>query len=196
MSYLSNNIKRKINEYLKKRLGMFDYRNGWMKGDCPECGHDKKLGVNLGTNRSNCFVCGYNKKPIKIIMDNEGFHTYAEVMHLLNNLEGIDFKVEQNVSRMSYSKDAVLPSGFKLLKYGDSVLAKSARNYMKKRGFDIGELSMAGFGYCSDGDYFGYIIMPFYMDGKLIYFNARNYMASGPKYNNPKVEDFGIGKSV
>lgn len=196
MAYLADSVKRKINEYLKKTLGMFDYRNGWLKGDCPECGHEKKFGVNLGTNRSNCFVCGYSKKPIKVIMDYENFHTYAEVMNLLNNLDGLDFSVQKNVQRMSYAKDAVLPEGFKLLKFGDTRLGKSARSYMRKRGFDIDELSMAGFGYCTSGEYFGYIIMPFYIDNKLVYFNARRYMASGTKYNNPNIEDFGIGKSV
>jgi len=34
----NNEIKNKINEYLLKKLGMYDYRRGWLKGDCPSCG--------------------------------------------------------------------------------------------------------------------------------------------------------------
>ena len=40
---------------------MFVYRRGWLKGDCPECGKDKKYGVNIALNRTNCFSCGYKK---------------------------------------------------------------------------------------------------------------------------------------
>ena len=53
-----------------------------------------------------------------------------------------------------------------------------------------------GWGYCTRGKDMGYIIMPFYMGGKLVYFNARKYMFDGPKFNNPNIEDFGLGKSM
>jgi hypothetical protein len=54
---------------------------------------------------------------------------------------------------------------------------------------------MKGFGYCIKGKYQGYIIMPFYYQGNLVYFNARNYLSNGPKFNNPEIEEVGIGKS-
>lgn len=196
MANHSNNIKKKMYEYFRVRLGMYDYRKGWLKGDCPRCGKENKFGVNLGTNRTNCFVCGENMKPIKIIMMYEGVETYAEVMVVLGSFEGMEYYVDNSVNRMQIKEDATLPEGFKLLSFGRSVLAKAARNYMTQRGFNIEELSRAGFGYCTVGKYYGYIIMPFYLKGKLIYFNARRFLSNGPKYNNPNSEDFGIGKSI
>ncbi len=196
MARHNNKIKRKLYEYFKVRLGMFDYRKGWLKGDCPYCAAPQKFGVNLGTNRTNCFVCGENNKPTKVIMDYEGFTEYHELLEILGNLEGLDYYVDESVTRMQLKEYTTLPEGFKLLNLGKSVLAKAARNYMSKRGFNIDELSMAGFGFCNTGKYYGYIIMPFYINGKLTYFNARRFMSNGPKYNNPEEEDFGIGKSI
>ena len=34
------------------------------------------------------------------------------------------------------------------------------------------------------------------MGGKLIYYNARKFVGNGPKYINPSIDDFGIGKSL
>jgi len=57
-------------------------------------------------------------------------------------------------------------------------------------------MALKGWGYGTKDEYFGYIIIPFYAVGKLIYYNARKYIGSGPKYSNPKIEDFGLGKSL
>lgn len=57
-------------------------------------------------------------------------------------------------------------------------------------------MALKGWGYGTQGEYFGYIIIPFYIGGNLIYYNARRFMGSGPKYRNPKIEDFGLGKSL
>lgn len=192
-----NKVKRKLYQYLKSRLGMRDYTRGWMKGDCPECGKEDKFGVNIGSNRSNCFVCGYGSKPIQIVVDYEKLTDVREALKFLNQFEGLDYQIDDTVERMEFKKDAVLPDSFKSLMLGKNMYAKAARNYIKKRGFDIMELSRAGFGYCTRGKYEGYIIIPFYdIDGNLIYFNARLYLGNGTKYNNPEIEDFGVGKSV
>jgi DNA primase len=196
MAKYNKDIKRKLYEYFKVKMGMWDYRKGWLKGDCPECGKENKFGVNLGTNRTNCFVCGYNPKPTKVIMDHENYKDFAELKANINSFEGMDFFVDKSVNRMQLKKDAILPEGFRALTVGNSMLAKGARNNLKKRGFNIDELAMAGFGYGTAGKYYGYIIMPFYIKGQLTYFNARRYMSNGPKYNNPNEEDFGIGKSI
>lgn len=190
---LSKELKDKLYEYFIKVAHMYDYRKGWLKGDCPACG-EHKFGVNLGLNRSNCFVCQYKDAPLDIVRKLENVDTYYQVKEILSKLDGITYKEEQ-LEALQLNKDNVLPEGYHNIKRGKSVLARSARRYLSKRGFDINELSRAGFGYCDKGKYFGYIIMPFYYQGLLVYFNARLFLGSGPKFNNPLIEDFGLGKS-
>lgn len=77
------------------------------------------------------------------------------------------------------SKPMILPDGFKSILFGKSSLAKAARNYVKKRGFNLQKVAMAGWGYGTKGKYFGYLIIPFHQHGELVYFNARLFIGNG-----------------
>ena len=90
----------------------------------------------------------------------------------------------------------VLPDGYRNLMVGNGRLGRTARKYIKNRGFDPEEMALKGWGYGTEKEYFGYIIIPFYIGGNLIYYNARKFIGDGPKYRNPKIEDFGLGKSL
>lgn len=191
---LNKNIRNKIFEYVTKNLGMRKYTRDWLKGTCPNCGRIDKFGVNLTRNRTNCFVCGFNPTPAKLIMDLEGFTEFRELLSFLGTFKGrlyLDPIVER-IERV----DVKLPEGYTNILFGKSLLARQARKYIRSRGFEIDEVAYKGWGYCTSGPYLGYIIMPFYVGNKLFYFNGRRYLGSGPKYNNPKIEDFGIGKSL
>lgn len=191
---LNKDMKNRLFNYISKALGMRPYTRGWYKGNCPSCGRQDKFGVNLGRNRSNCFVCGYHPSPINLVMELEGFKEFREVRAFLGAYKGAEY-LEPLVERIE-TIDLRLPEGYTNILFGKSVLAKNARKYVRKRGFDTEEVSYRGWGYCKKGLYMGYIIIPFYMGGKLVYFNARRYLGSGPKYNNPKIDEFGIGKSL
>lgn len=192
---MTSKIKIKLHQYFTQRLGMFVYRRGWLKGDCPECGKDKKYGVNIALNRTNCFSCGYKKSPIDVIADVENLVTRNEVYSLLGTFEGLEY-YEEELKPYELKENVSLPDSYHNIKRGKSIMGKAARAYVKKRGFDIDKVSKSGWGYCTKGKYMGYLIMPFYQGGKLVYFNARKYLFDGPKFNNPEVEDFGIGKSM
>lgn len=191
---LATKIKQKLYRYFTKRLGLFQYRRGWLKGDCPMCG-DLKFGVNLSLNRTNCFKCGYHESPINVVMDVENLVDINQAKLLINELEGEKFYEEQ-LKPYELVENVVLPEGYKNIRRGNSYLAKSIRNFVIKRGFDINTVSRKGWGYCNKGNYYGYLIMPFYENNKLIYFNARRVVAGSSKFNNPNIEDFGIGKSM
>lgn len=196
MSTYTNNFKSKLKAYFIQRLGAFNYRNGWLKCNCPECGKELKYGINLSLNRTNCFRCGYNKRPLDVLMEIEHIETYTEAVKFLNNnkeFEGYEYHEEK--VEIKTHKSVFLPDGFKLLDQGDSQLAKSARHYIQSRGFDYKELSRKGWGYATKGKYLGYIIIPFLSHGTLTYYNARRYCGSGPRYNNPETSDTGLGKS-
>ena len=55
----------------------------------------------------------------------------------------IDFAKTKQIER-----NVVLPKEYKLISLGDNFIAKTARSYMKGRGFRISKLESAGVGYC------------------------------------------------
>lgn len=191
---LNRDIRNKVYSYITKVMGMRDYTRGWVKGNCPNCNRIDKFGVNLSRNRTNCFVCGYHPTPLTLIMELEGFKEYREVLIFLKAYKGKEY-LEPIIKRIE-KVDIKLPLGYTNILFGKSLLARQARKYIISRRFDPEEVSYKGWGYCTTGPYLGYIIIPFYIGGKLVYFNARRYLGSGPKYNNPKIDEFGIGKSL
>lgn len=191
---LNSHAKNKIYGYVTKTLGMRTYVRGWLKGDCPNCGRSDKYGINIGMNRTNCFVCGYNPTPIKLITYLEGFSEYRETWAFLKTYDGLRY-IEPVVERIERTQ-VKLPDGFNSIAVGDTMIAKVAREYVQNRGFDIDEVALRGWGYCNQGNYFGYLILPFYVKGELIYYNGRKLIGAGPKYQNPTIEDFGVGKSM
>lgn len=192
---LNNNLKGRLHQYFIRKIGAFDYRHSWMKSDCPYCGREKKFGINLSSNRCNCFRCGEHPSPIGLIMYLENTDSFQEVLHIIESGDYSGYVFKEEKVELKGKKEFFLPDGFKNISMGNSVLAKSARNYLKRRGFNIDELARKGWGYCNEGKYLGYIIIPFTEHGQLTYFNARLYMGAGPKYNNPEVDITGLGKS-
>lgn len=193
-SMLNKHMRSKLYSYALKTMGLREYRRGWLKGVCPDCGRHDKFGFNISQNRTNCFVCGYHPSPIRLVMENEGLEDYNAAKAYLNTYEGRTY-LEPVIERIERI-DTVLPEGYKNLMVGEGRLGRTARSYVYNRGFDVEEMALKGWGYGTKDEYFGYIIIPFYAAGKLIYYNARRFMGSGPKYSNPKIEDFGLGKSL
>jgi len=193
-SMLNKDVKGKLYNYFTKKLGLRLYKRGWLKGVCPDCGRVDKFGINLGMNRTNCFVCGYHPVPIKLVMELEGFTEFREAWSFIGAYKGKEYlePVVEQIKRVNVT----LPEGYTNLLFGDNLLAKNARKYILSRHFDVNTMAYKGWGYCTTGKYLGYIIIPFYVGGKLVYFNARRYMGAGPKYNNPSLDEFGIGKSL
>lgn len=190
---LTKKIRDKFYTYFLNRLGMFDYTRGWLKGDCPYCGKTEKFGIHLGSDKSNCFSCGPHGSTMQVIKDVERVETDREVHVIVGTYETIEYKEDPIIEYIK--REVKLPEGFVSLNSGDSITGNMVRNYIRNRGLDPVALSRKGFGYCNSGPQFGYLIMPFYMKGGLIYYHTRNLLGNGPKFDNPKIEEFGIGKS-
>jgi DNA primase len=160
------------------------------------CGKELKMGVHISDRRVNCFSCGHKPEPLKFIAELEGLSTRNEVLRLLGSFDDtgyldIDFSYQR-----PDEKSIELPDGYKLIGMGNSYTSKLVAQYMKKRGFSISSLQMAGVGYCGTGEYANRIIIPYYSQGELIYFNARRYLDFGSKFKNPSYEELGIGKNT
>lgn len=186
-------IKDNLYTYFIERWGMRDYTRGWLKGDCPFCGKEDKFGVHIGDNRVHCFYCDQVGTPIFTVAHIEDI-SIPQAKFKLTSFEGLKYKEE--VIKIYDQRPVILPEGYNLITMGDTQIARSARAYLsKKRHLDIKRLATKGWGYCDDGPLFGYIIMPLYFRGNIIYYQTRNFLSNGPKFNNPKIEEFGIGKS-
>ena len=172
---ITNQFKSRLRTYFVKRLGAFDYKHGWMRiPTCPYCGREQKLGVNLSMYRTNCFRCNAHPSPAQLIMDIEGFTEYHELINFLNNGQFDELQFKEEKIELAESKPLYLPEGFRNISIGDSQLAKSIRGYIKKRGFNPDQFSRFGIGYGTMGTTYGYLIIPFYYQGQLKYYNARN----------------------
>lgn len=191
---ITEKFKSKLYTYCKKKLGAENYRNGWLKATCPFCGRELKFGINLNTYRTNCFVCHYHSNPAQMVMDLEGLDTYPQLIQFLNNEDYSEYTFTPERVLLGERKVFYLPEGFRLINQGSNQVAKSLRGYVKKRGFSIELLSKSGVGYCDTGTLFGYLIIPFYYNGTLRYYNARNVLGKGPRYNNPTKDVTGLGK--
>lgn len=192
---ITQGFKSKLYTYFIKRLKAFPYRNGWLKVPiCPYCGRELKMGINLSSFRTNCFRCNAHPSPIQLAMDVEGFTEYSELIRLLNNGDFTELTFKEDKIELQGRKEVYLPEGFRNISEGGSQLAKSMRSYIQKRGFSVERLSKQGVGYCNKGKFFGYLIIPFTYQGVLRYYNARNVMGIGPRYNNPDKDTTGLGK--
>lgn len=107
---LNSNIKGKMHQYFIKKIGAFDYRNSWMKSDCPYCGGEKKFGINLSNNRCNCFKCGEHPSPLSLVMYLESTDSFQEVLSILESgdYSGYVFKEEKVELRVRKSSSFLM----------------------------------------------------------------------------------------
>lgn len=185
----------------------FDLRRpspkSWYPMNCPFCdlGRDKlKFAVHFAYNTAKCWECEYNQRLVNVVMAVEGID-YSHARTLISDQEEsyLDFHME-STSREIKKSNVLLPKGYMSLLDGEGVISDRARSYIENRGFDLVKLDMSGFGYCVEHDedykkdYFGYIIMPFKRKGVLQYYIGRSFLGQDPKYKNPSIDTFGIGK--
>jgi DNA primase len=186
---LSGRNKLQIITILDSTLGVGSSLKGNEQAHhCPFCNHHKKkLQVNLDTQRWHCWVC-----------DSKGRSIYSLLRKLnvdirdLNKVKDVYGDEPEYNSKDEYVAKLQLPSEFKQLHFkpnGFQPEYNQAINYLKERGITQADIVKYNIGYCSDGLYFGRIIVPSYDgNGDLNYFIARSYYKDEPyKYKNPPV---------
>lgn len=194
MAY-NQQVKTKLQEYFMERWGMWEYTRGWLKGDCPLCGKDKKLGVQIEENKAHCFSCDFRMTTFRFIMEIENLNQYNEVYNLLKKYNGTTSIYSVSNEPEREAKHLQLPPEFKLIGLYTSQTARLVEKNLKKRGFSIPYLMRKGVGYCATGKYAGRIIIPYYENGQLRYFNARKFIDIGEKFKNPTKDECGVGKA-
>jgi DNA primase len=152
------------------------------------------MGINLSQYKAHCFGCLEKLNPIQLLMEMESFKQFSQAYEFLRVQQEFD-AYQDFVGKRVEIKQMTLPDSFKLITDVKGYIGKYAQNYMKGRGFKIEELEAAGIGYCTQGEYAGYIIFPIYYNNNLVFYQGRKFIDIGPKMRNPEFEKFGIGKT-
>ena len=150
----------KIYAYFEDNHGPLERStNGWYEGECPFC-RKRKLYVNPEYFTVKCYRGCYRGSVISFVK--EYFNClYFEAATILRDIVP-GMRLDKYMDIVSKpKKDMVLPDGYNKILDGQNPMARRARNYLKDRGFNLNYLDMIGVGYADDGDYFGYIIIPF-----------------------------------
>jgi DNA primase len=156
---------------------------------CPFCNHHKKkLQVNLDTQRWHCWVCDSKGRSIQSLL--RKLNVDIRDLNRLKDIYGEDDYTL--VDKDEYVAKLQLPSEFKQLHFkpkGFNPEYNQAINYLKERGITQADIVKYNIGYCSEGLYFGRVIVPSYDEnGDLNYFVARSYYKEERmKYKNPPV---------
>lgn len=167
---------------------------GWYDGVCPYCG-SRKLAVHPEIKQVKCWKGCIPKMYVVNFVKNYFGVLYIDAVEILEDYsEKLRLvPVRENAPKKDIS---ILPEGYHPIIGDKTIMGDRARNALLARGFDLNYLDMLGVGYVDKpGDFFGYIIIPFRKEGTIRYFIGRDFIGGFPRYKNPPVEDYGVGKS-
>jgi DNA primase len=155
---------------------------------CPFCKHHKpKLEINFtenvkGENVWHCWSC--DKKGKKLVQLFKLINTPPEkILELKTYLKSdTDYNVISSTEKIYLPKEYI-----SLINPPNSIMAKHAMAYLKKRNITECDIIKYNLGYCEKGIYTNRIIIPSYDEnGNLNYFTARSFEKTNPiKYKNP-----------
>lgn len=188
--------------------------NEYLASECWHCGGKDKLYFNARKLIGFCQKCSAvvdlkalakesgSGDDLKSILETlETLQRESEVADLgfkdavLHRLAGLTVEeyVQSDISAVKF------PDEFRTLEEGrESVSGRKALSYLEGRGFKRKVLFDHGFGYCATGYYGGRIIVPFQEDGKIVYWQARDFTGLQPasaKILNPPKWQVPHGKS-
>jgi DNA primase len=104
-----------------------------------------------------------------------------EIQKLISDLWAPESNAKEAVDEI------VLPKEYST-SWNRSTFGKLALGYLRGRGLSQKKIDFYELGYCGTGYFKGYVIIPFYENNRLVYFQARRFFPylSKPKYLNPQ----------
>lgn len=114
---------------------------------------------------------------------------FRELEGIISNLRESTLKSTEYKSNENQKVE--LPEGYSNI-FTQSKEGASARTYLKSRGITAERAMELGIGFCIKSPFFRRIVVPYYVDGVLIYFQTRSYQDSFfMKHKNPKINKKG-----
>lgn len=160
---------------------------------CPFC-HESRyhLGINRSNGKINCWVCRF-----------QGESRRPNIIGLIMKLEDVSFaKAKAIFDEFSYDREheaivvnrvteVQLPSEAEDFRSTSFTKQKNfALNYLKSRGFGWDCIDQYKLKFCPSGKYAYRIIIPIYVDEKLVTYVGRDYTyCSDTRYKNCSVQD-------
>jgi DNA primase len=185
---MNSNIKEKLLTLLSNHLGVYSNHSGDETSfHCPFCHHHKKkLAVNLQSQKWQCWVCNSKGNSLyglfKALSADDS--TFIQLRNIVGETNYKSSTIETETEIYFSLPEDFIP----LIKAPNDWETKNVINYLKKRGITKEDIIKYNIGYCAEGLYKNYVIIPSYDEnGKLNYFVARNYYNSSIKYKNPPV---------
>jgi len=153
---------------------------------CPHC-QKVKLAVNVDKGVWQCWTCGQGGGTFALSRW-LGVKFESNVSPNIIKLKSkfIDAKPLQTVVKKD--PECKLPREFKPLTNVNSggILASKALGFVTGRGVTMEMIERWGLGYCTEGQYAGYIIIPVYdLDNNVRTFQGRRFYGVGDKNKNP-----------
>lgn len=164
---------------------------------CPFCNHHKpKLEIQLQTNTKgenayHCWVCGVKGLKLSTLFKKTKapYEKHIELHSILGTT------IKKDLDKIHYN--VTLPEEFIPLSVDNSLEARRAKVYLKKRGITEQEIIKYNIGYAINGPYSNRVIIPSYDNSwNVNYFVARsmdpnsNYKYDTPKSNKNEIIGF------
>lgn len=181
---MNRNDREKLLSLLGDELGEHSmHGQGECSFHCPFCHHHKKkLAINLESGRWHCWICESAGNSLYSLLKSVGADDSAFIQ-----LKSVTGKTQYTIEEQEKQTYFSLPKEFiPITEASKTFELKHALKYLKKRGITKEDIIKYNIGYCEEGLYEHYIIIPSYDENyKLNYFVARNYYDRGYKYKNP-----------
>jgi hypothetical protein len=205
-------------DYLDKRLGKHNGYNNELVWHCPACidnlgtESDKpKLAINIEKWVGHCWRCEYRFRDIRTLLRyiNNGRLLQEELELLSDDVPRKDenTSLRDSVRDMLLEKPEITSPDFKAVPLPPEMLplyterehirrgirfkATIPFRYLERRGIPVSDIQRFKLGYCKDGDYAGYLIIPIFQGGTQVYWTSR-YCGKNPMKtkNPPKADGF------
>lgn len=181
--------------------------------DCPLCGGQSKLYFNVKKLVGYCVKCStpMNLEQLAKSMANVPFAQVqawmsektleeAKSTGLMDLVLSLQQQQLPQKTELEVLPELQFPKEYRSLEDGaHSVVGRRVLKYLvAQRKFPLMDLLDLGFGYCDSGYYAGRVIIPFWENNKLVYWQARDFTGKAPKSQkilNPPSWECATGKS-
>lgn len=185
-----------ISGYITNRFPDSDYRNENWRFDCPFCGADRKrFSVSIVKGVVHCWRCDYTNSLLGFVCDNESVN-YSDAFRIVKKY--VPVRVPKGPIRKPRTAQASskVPGYIPITELQpESKIGQLAKGYLRKRGITDADVKFWRLGISTDKELVGRIISPFFENGVLRYYVARKFTGPGPRYKNPSLSEWGVGKS-
>ena len=141
---------------------------------CPSCNHHKnKLTLNLGTQKFQCWVCGYKgHRAFQLLKKTNApgaaYSALKEIDQQYNFKKQVKQKVDINT--------LMLPKEVTPIMSSSAVLSRHALHYLNQRGITPQDVVKYDLHYCEEGPLKNMVVIPSYdKDGFLNYYVGRSF---------------------